>query len=339
MYKFLTETKQNSPQINMMNMMKLTNLGNGTIAVSGDFLPVWDALKSLEGWTWSENELVFNDVPVRIRQLEQKNVELERDNKAKAKSTIENDTLRKENESLKRTIQLAQIEITYLKKENDALKTRSTALEHEIDALKGVHTARSSKNEVADLKTKIATLERMMAMAEIEVSDRDDHIDHLKNENDELKDVIEAMKTKPPATKSPLQQWKIENDWKTDGEIDAMKTKAIAENDMVAIMEACKEEARMEILKTKMPRAEKVVGGNATTKKTNEGQKAKHMRFYEEKGGQWIVDNIKCHFCPRCYGSKAVRDNHHLEKHAGETPKTKWTTAGDAEWVKTFGRS
>ena len=195
MYKFLTETKQNSPQINMMNM-KLTNLGNGTIAVSGDFLPVWDALKSLEGWTWSENELVFNDVPVRIRQLEQKNVELERDNKAKAKSTIENDTLRKENESLKRTIQMAQIEI----------------------------------------------------------SERDDHIDALKNENDELKWVIEAM-----------------------------KTKALAENDMVAIMEACKEEARMEILKTKMPRAEKVVGGNATTKKTNEGQKAKHMRFYEEK--------------------------------------------------------
>ena len=294
MYKFLTETKQNSPQINMMNM-KLTNLGNGTIAVSGDFLPVWDALKSLEGWTWSENELVFNDVPVRIRQLEQKNVELERDNKAKAKSTIENDTLRKENESLKTKME-------QLEKENESLK-------------------------------------RTLQMAQIEISERDDHIDALKNENDELKWVIEAMKTKTPATKSPLQQWKIENDWKTEAEIEAMKTKALAENDMVAIMEACKEEARMEILKTKMPRAEKVVGGNATTKKTNEGQKAKHMRFYEEKGGQWIVDNIKCHFCPRCYGSKAVRDNHHLEKHAGETPKTKWTTAGDAEWVKTFGRS
>ena len=108
---------------------------------------------------------------------------------------------------------------------------------------------------------------------------------------------------------------------------------------MSALIDVMKEELRINNLKKSMPKAEKVVGGNDITKKTVETQKAKHMSFYVAKGGQWMVDNVKCHHCSKCFGTKTKRDEHHHKKHNGETAKTKWTTAGDENWVKSFTRS
>jgi regulator of replication initiation timing len=164
------------------------------------------------------------------------------------------------------------------------------------------------------------------------VGSLDIHINTLMAEN-------EALKSKKEKTPSVIQQWKIENDWKTDAEIEAMKTKAVATGNSTALMEAVKEEMRITVLNKTMPKTEKVVGGCATTLKTVNTQKAKHMAFFDKEGGQWMVDNVKCHYCSKCFGTKTKRDQHHGEKHDGKKTDPKWTTAGDAEWVKTFTRS
>ena len=90
----------------------------------------------------------------------------------------------------------------------------------------------------------------------------------------------------------------------------------------------------------KIPRREATIGGNAQTRKTVKGQAAKHMMFFETQGGQWVVDNIKCHYCAKCYSTKAIRDKNHLVHITkGDVINEKWTTAGNEDWVRSFKRS
>jgi hypothetical protein len=92
--------------------------------------------------------------------------------------------------------------------------------------------------------------------------------------------------------------------------------------------------------KTSSPsKIEKVVGGSDKTRALNAQQKAMHMDFFEKEGGQWVVDNIKCHYCSKCFATKAKRNEHHGKMHYCKAPNAKWTTAGDKAWVRSFTRS
>lgn len=114
---------------------------------------------------------------------------------------------------------------------------------------------------------------------------------------------------------------------------------AIEKGDLPAVMEAVIEEKRQHALIP--PMKVNVAGGTAKTNKIVAGQKKKHLTMFNENGGQWVVDNVKCHYCAKCYSSKAKRDDHHTKFHEprGDAINEYWTTVGDEVWVGTFKRS